>query len=115
MPEIGRQSSVPACQLPEDEGGHYHWRPAHSFVQKERAGARVGPPPINPIAGHESWQPTFIDYLFAAFSPTDTLIVTRRARALTMLQASIPLLTITIVPARGSIASADGSPPGRLR
>jgi hypothetical protein len=61
---------------------------------------------INPIAGHEDWQPHFVDYLFAAFSastafsPTDTLIVTRRAKALTMLQATISLLTITVVTAR---------------
>jgi hypothetical protein len=61
---------------------------------------------VNAIPGHEGWQPHFLDYLFlafgssTAFSATDTLIVSRRAKALTMLQAAISLLTITIVTAR---------------
>jgi hypothetical protein len=60
----------------------------------------------SPIPGHEGWQPHFLDYLFlafgasTAFGPTDTVIVTRRAKALTIVQASISLLTLTIVTAR---------------
>jgi uncharacterized membrane protein len=61
---------------------------------------------VNVVPGREGWQPHFVDYLFlafgasTAFSATDTLIVTRRAKALTMLQAAVSLLTITIVTAR---------------
>jgi hypothetical protein len=61
---------------------------------------------VTAVPGHEGWQPHFLDYLFAAFnattafSATDTMIVTRRAKALTMTQAAISLLTITIVTAR---------------
>jgi hypothetical protein len=61
---------------------------------------------VNAVPGHANWRPLFIDYLFLAFnasmafSATDTLIVTGRAKALTMLQAAISLLTITIVTAR---------------
>jgi hypothetical protein len=61
---------------------------------------------VNAVPGHEGWQPHFVDYVFlafgssTAFSATDTLVVTRRAKALTMVQATISLLTITIVTAR---------------
>jgi hypothetical protein len=61
---------------------------------------------LDPIPGREGWRPHVIDYLFlafntsAAFSATDTLIVTGRAKALTMVQAAISLVTITVVTAR---------------
>jgi hypothetical protein len=60
----------------------------------------------NPVPGREGWRPTVIDYLFlafgtsTAFSATDTLIVTGRAKALTMVQAAISLVTLTVVTAR---------------
>jgi hypothetical protein len=52
------------------------------------------------------WRPTFVDYLFlafttsTAFSPTDTLPITSRAKILMMLQGSISMVTIVIVAAR---------------
>jgi hypothetical protein len=52
------------------------------------------------------WRPKFIDYLFLAFttsiafSPTDTLPITSRAKILIMLQGFISLVTIVIVAAR---------------
>lgn len=52
---------------------------------------------------YENWQPRYTDYLFLAFtssfafSPTDTLPLTRRAKALMMLQAGISLITITAI------------------
>ncbi len=52
------------------------------------------------------WQPLFLDYLFlgyntaTAFSPTDVLPLTRRAKTLMMLESTISLLTLVIVAAR---------------
>jgi hypothetical protein len=52
------------------------------------------------------WRPSFADYLFlafntsTAFSPTDTLPLTVRAKMLMMAQSSISLVTIVIVAAR---------------
>ncbi|MFN8378239.1 MAG: hypothetical protein U0452_06160 [Anaerolineae bacterium] len=52
---------------------------------------------------YEDWQPRYTDYLFLAFtssfafSPTDTLPLTRRAKALMMIQSAISLVTITAI------------------
>jgi hypothetical protein len=51
-------------------------------------------------------QPTFVDYLFlsftssTAFSPTDTLPMTARAKLLMMMQDAVSLVTIVMVAAR---------------
>jgi hypothetical protein len=52
------------------------------------------------------WRPTFVDYLFlgfttsTAFSPTDTLPLSSRAKVLMMLQCTISLVTIVAVASR---------------
>jgi hypothetical protein len=52
------------------------------------------------------WRPFFFDYLFlgynmaTAFSPTDVLPLTRRAKMLMMIESTISLLTIVLVAAR---------------
>jgi hypothetical protein len=52
------------------------------------------------------WQPTFVDYLFlgfstaTAFSPTDALPLTSRAKILMMIESSISLMTILVVASR---------------
>lgn len=52
------------------------------------------------------WKPTFTDYLYTsstnamAFSPTDTLPVSRRAKMLMLTQAAIALVAIALVAAR---------------
>lgn len=52
---------------------------------------------------YADWQPRYTDYLFLAFtssfafSPTDTLPLTRRAKILMMIQAAISLVTITAI------------------
>ena len=60
-------------------------------------------------AGDEAprgWTPAFVDYLFlayctaTAFSPTDALPLTSRAKLLMMLQSAISLATIVVVAAR---------------
>ena len=53
-----------------------------------------------------SWCPYFVDYLFlafntsTAFSPTDTLVLSQRAKALMMAQALISLMVLAILAAR---------------
>jgi hypothetical protein len=53
-----------------------------------------------------SWHPSFIDYLFlafnhsTAFSPTDTAVLSRRAKVLTMIQALLSLMAIAVLAAR---------------
>jgi hypothetical protein len=57
-------------------------------------------------AGQQDWSPNFIDYLFlafntsTAFSPTDTLVLARWAKVLTMLQSLLSLLIIALLAAR---------------
>jgi hypothetical protein len=52
------------------------------------------------------WKPNFLDYLFlafntsTAFSPTDTLVMSRRAKLLSMTQSAVSLLVIAILAAR---------------
>ncbi|WP_431323164.1 hypothetical protein [Rhizobium sp. YTU87027] len=52
------------------------------------------------------WRPLYVDYLSlafntaAAFSPTDVLPLTRRAKGLMMIESSIALLTLVLVAAR---------------
>ena len=60
------------------------------------------PPPAEP----GPWSPRFVDYLFVAFntstafSPTDTPVLTRWAKVLSMLQATISLAVVAILGAR---------------
>ena len=55
---------------------------------------------------HPDWRPTFIDYLYVsstnamAFSPTDTMPLSRRAKMLMLVQAAVSLITIALVAAR---------------
>jgi uncharacterized membrane protein len=54
----------------------------------------------------EGWSPGFIDYLFlafntsTAFSPTDTLVLSRRAKVLMMSQSLISLVVVAVLLAR---------------
>jgi hypothetical protein len=57
------------------------------------------------LSGYESWLPSYTDYLFIAFnttlafSPTDTLPLTKRAKWLMMLQATISVVSIVVIAA----------------
>ena len=59
-----------------------------------------------PMEHPENWMPRFIDYVFlafntsTAFSPTDTAILSRWAKALCMLQSLISLSIIAILASR---------------
>jgi hypothetical protein len=60
-----------------------------------------------PLPGYEGWEPHYIDYLFLAFmtsfafSPTDTLPLTPRAKMLMLLQASISVITLVVIASGG--------------
>jgi hypothetical protein len=64
------------------------------------------PQQANEIPGWAEWKPGWFDYLFlafshsTAFSATDTAVLSPRAKALTMLQASISVTTLAMIAAR---------------
>jgi uncharacterized membrane protein len=77
-----------------------------------RAGARDPYPDFQfpqmqtPDLSHDQWAPTFIDYLYLsftnamAFSPTDTLPLSRWAKLLMLSQSIVSLVTVALVIAR---------------
>lgn len=60
----------------------------------------------DPASAANGWSPGFVDYLFlafntsTAFSPTDVPVLSRWAKLLMMIQASISLATIALLAAR---------------
>ena len=69
-------------------------------------GAFLFPQMTRPPEENPGWSPHFLDYLFlafntsTAFSPTDTAILTRWAKALVMVQSCISLTVLAILAAR---------------
>jgi uncharacterized membrane protein len=67
------------------------------FLFPQMATPEVAPP---------NWEPTFLDYLYVsftnatAFSPTDTMPLSRWAKLLMLLQSAIALSTVALVVAR---------------
>jgi hypothetical protein len=63
-------------------------------------------PELRKSMGEDEWSPGFVDYLFlafntsTAFSPTDVPVLSRWAKVLMMLQASISLATLALLAAR---------------
>jgi hypothetical protein len=63
-------------------------------------------PHLRAERGETHWRPGFVDYLFlafnssTAFSPTDVPVLSRWAKGLMMLQASLSLLTLALLAAR---------------
>ena len=99
--EIDRGGPIRRCRSD-------HPRPDFLFTQMENPGVHQGP-----------WSPTFVDYLSlsitnsTAFSPTDTLPLTTRAKALMGAQALCSLATIVVVGARAvNILAGDQASPG---
>jgi hypothetical protein len=64
------------------------------------------PQQANKIPGWADWKPGFVDYLFlafntsSAFSPTDTLVLSPRAKMLSLTQAALSLVTLAMAAAR---------------
>ena len=62
--------------------------------------------PQTQLPALKHWHPTFIDYLYVsstnatAFSPTDTLPLSRRAKMLMLVQSIISLVVVALVAAR---------------
>ena len=63
-------------------------------------------PEAKAAAGEEEWEPNFVDYLFlafntsTAFSPTDVPVLSRWAKCLMMVQATISLVVIAMLAGR---------------
>jgi hypothetical protein len=63
-------------------------------------------PELRKEMGEDEWSPGFVDYLFlafntsTAFSPTDVPVLSRWAKGLMMIQATISLTTIALLAAR---------------
>lgn len=72
-------------------------RPYPDFLFPQMTQADLAPP---------GWTPTFLDYLYVsftnatAFSPTDTMPLSRWAKMLMLLQSAVALLTVAFVVAR---------------
>ncbi|MGH9128675.1 MAG: hypothetical protein ACRDY2_06860 [Acidimicrobiales bacterium] len=64
------------------------------------------PQMVTPDSAPKAWNPNFVDYLYVAFtnatafSPTDTMPLTRAAKTLMTLESAAALLTVTLVAAR---------------
>jgi uncharacterized membrane protein len=89
----------------------WYWKlDAGGPLQRDRARCRLDSSFLFPQMlvedGLESWSPQFMDYLFlafntsTAFSPTDTAVLSRWAKAGTMLQALISLTIVALLAAR---------------
>jgi hypothetical protein len=84
-----------------DQGGPYA-RASASKVKPDW----VFPQPAKPEDLPPDWRPLFLDYLYlgyntaTAFSPTDAMPLTRRAKMLMMTESTISLLTIVIIVSR---------------
>jgi hypothetical protein len=72
-------------------------------VDEKEPWAFLFPQRASPLPHYESWSPHYADYLFVAFttsfafSPTDTLPLTRVAKMLMLLQGGISLVIITAI------------------
>ena len=60
----------------------------------------------DPEVSKKHWRPHFFDYFYvsftnsSAFSPTDTMPLTRTAKQLMLIESTISLLTLLLVAAR---------------
>jgi hypothetical protein len=81
-----------------DRGGPYAWG-SHLSLKPDW----VFPQPATPEDLPPDWRPLFLDYLSlgyntaTAFSPTDALPLTHRAKMLMMIESAISLLTMVII------------------
>jgi hypothetical protein len=88
-----------------------YWRIDRGGPEPRANGADVKPDWLFPQASapeatDPAWRPTFVDYLFvaftaaAAFSPADAMPLTPRAKLLTMAESSVSLTTLVVVASR---------------
>lgn len=83
-----------------DRGGPFAWESGKNFPDW------LFPQSATPDVAPPDWRPQFVDFLAlayntaTAFSPTDVLPLSRRAKMLMTLESGISLLTLVIVAAR---------------
>lgn len=88
----------------------WYWEIDEGGPGKRRSGAHEGedfqfPQDHN---GSSGWSPDFADYLYLAittnmtFGPTDTAVLSKRAKILTIVQTLFSLLIIAVVVARAT-------------
>jgi hypothetical protein len=88
-----------------------YWQIDRGGPEARLNSASIKPDWLFPQAGAHGdvpcdWLPTFVDYLFlgfttaTAFSPTDSMPLTSRAKILMMCESTISLVTIVIVASR---------------
>ena len=88
-----------------DRGGPFARDPRHA---RDEQPPDLLFPQMTGVPGWDpaTWRPSFVDYLFVAFttatafSPTDTMPMSGRAKLLMLVAASVSLATIAIVAAR---------------
>lgn len=86
----------------EIDGGGARIRHQHGHI----AADLLFPQQTDTITGARSWAPHYLDYLFVAFtgatalSPTDTMPLSRKAKALMMIEAMIAMTIVLIIAAR---------------
>jgi uncharacterized membrane protein len=86
----------------EIDGGGPAWRRRDSHVSEDF----LFPQMSRDERASPNWSPGFLDYLFlafntsTAFSPTDTAVLSRRAKVLTMIQSLLSLMAIAVLAAR---------------
>lgn len=74
--------------------------------QDGRSADFLFPQAVNPAHAAPGWRPEYLDYLLvaftnaAAFSPTDTMPLSRRAKALMLVQSFTSVLTVVLVASR---------------
>jgi hypothetical protein len=85
-----------------DAGGPH----ARDMRESHTEGAFLFPQMMVPDDEFRGWSPGFVDYLFlafntsTAFSPTDVPVLSRWAKLMMMVQASISLATVALIAAR---------------
>jgi uncharacterized membrane protein len=86
----------------EIDGGGPARRRRHAHASKDFLFPQMDPD----NATSSGWSPGFVDYLFlafntsTAFSPTDTAVLSRRAKVLMMAQSLLSLLVVAVLAAR---------------
>ncbi len=108
--ELDRGGPVARRSLPRRELPPADWRFSQDETHDAIVEVAVG------SSEKSGWVPIFVDYLYvsltnsSAFSPTDTMPLTTRAKALMGLQATAALLTSLLVIARavGSLGGGGG-------
>ncbi|MBI2032858.1 MAG: DUF1345 domain-containing protein [Candidatus Levybacteria bacterium] len=87
-----------------DRGGPI--KRAHEKDTRSLKADLLFPQEVNELVGWKAWKPAFLDYIFMsfyssmAFTPTDTLVLSKKMKGFLMLQGSISLVVLAMIAAR---------------